>query len=315
MTVRKAVVFLIGPTASGKTDVVLRLAGRLPLEVISCDSMQVYRSMPVLSQAPDPSVLRRVRHHLVACLSPREEYSAAAFVDRARSLIAKIGKRKRVPFVVGGTGLYVNALLDGIFRGPGSSAVLRRLFEERAGRNGVTDLYEELKQSDPAVAGRIHPHDKRRIVRALEVITLTKKPLSGLKLERRGIWDEGPVFIYGILRDRRDLYQSIDRRVDAMVRRGLFREAESVIAMGPSKTAAACLGIKETQAVMEGRMSPPEAVEALKRHTRNFAKRQICWFKRDSRIRWIPSPPGIKAEDIAGEIEKDLWKRLSLSPS
>lgn len=312
---RKAVVFLIGPTASGKTDVVLSLAESLPLEVISCDSMQVYRSMPVLSQAPDPSVLRRVRHHLVACLSPREEYSAAAFVDRTRFLIARIWKRKRLPFVVGGTGLYVNALLDGIFRGPGTSAVLRRFFEQRAGRNGVPDLYQELKLIDPAVAGRIHPHDKRRIVRALEVITLTKRPYSGLRLERRGIWDEGSVFIYGILRDRRDLYERINRRVDVMVRRGLFREAESVIALGPSKTAGACLGIKETRDLLEGRMSPPEVVEALKRHTRNFAKRQMAWFKRDNRIRWIDSPPGKEAQDIAGEIEEDLWKRLSLSRS
>lgn len=303
------VVFLVGPTASGKTAVAASLARRIPLEVISADSMQIYRLMPVLSQAPSAAVRKRVRHHLVLRLGPREEYNAARFARDARRLIPSIQKRGRLALVSGGTGLYVHALLDGIFTGPAKNAAFRSRLEARARAQGVPSLHAELAAADPEAAVGIHPNDLRRIVRALEVIHETGEKFSELKKRKSGLADERPVLVYGLRPERADLYRRIDRRTEKMFREGAVEEVRRLLKKPLSMTARMCLGIREIGALLEGRADRAEALEALKRESRRYAKRQITWFKRDTRIRWIAVKPGTKPQTIARFIADDLMGR------
>jgi tRNA dimethylallyltransferase len=300
------ILFVVGPTASGKTDVVLELSRHMPIEVISCDSMQVYRGMPVLTQAPSAGVRRQVKHHLVECRSPKSEYNAAMFARDAKRLILAIQRRKKTPVFVGGTGLYVMALIDGLFEGPGEDAALREKLRLEAAKRGVGFLYKRLVRKDPEAAAKIHANDLRRIVRALEVIHLSKKKFSRLKKERRGIWDAERMRMYAFDWSRAELYARINERAERMFEQGLIDEVKKLGRRKLSKTASMCLGLREVQRYLAGELTLDAAKAAIRQNTRRYAKRQLSWFRRNPRILWIPVTSGIPAATLASRIYSEL---------
>ncbi len=303
---RPAAVFLVGPTASGKTELIRQIARRLPIEVISCDSMQVYRELKILSQAPTAALLKAVPHHEVGVFPASREYGAAHFTARARKLIPQIVRRGRIPVVAGGTGLYAHMLIDGLFEGPGESPEIRERLTLRAEREGAPVLHRELTAADPEAAAVLHPNDARRIVRALEVIEATGQKFSDLKRRRKGIAAEWPVRIWGLEWDRPELYRRIDERVKTMFRSGAAAEVKRLAGRKRSKTAAACLGLREIQGWLFEGVAKEQAIAELQMNTRRYAKRQIGWWRRDARVRWIRREPGDRPAEIAKQWESEI---------
>lgn len=315
-----AVLFLIGPTAAGKSAVAIELAAARGGEIVSSDSMQIYRGLDVLSAKPSPAERRRIPHHLIDVAGPAEQFDAARYARLAGEAIAGILGRGRTPLVVGGSGMYVRALLDGIFTGPGRNAALRDRLEKQAAEDGLAALYGRLKELDPDAAERIHPNDKKRIVRALEVYELTGQRVSALRTEWRNslsLSGEGAFFsaaldcrasVLGLKRGREDLVRRIDERVERMFSSGAVEEIEGILRLkiDSNGTIVQSLGFGEIRDYLEGRCSLAEAKEALKRNTRAYAKRQYTWFKRDPRIRWFDVAPAETVAETAGRMLQSL---------
>lgn len=283
------VIFIVGPTASGKTEYSLKLAKKLNGEIISADSMQAYKGMDIGTSKPSLKERRAVPHHLIDILKPNEEYNAALFKERAERIIEDIIKRKRMPIVVGGSGLYVKALVDGIFEGPSADWKLRKRLEKEAEAKGNEFLYKRLKQLDPKAASKIEPQNLRRIIRALEVIEKMKKPFSQLKLKAKGIASKYKIRMIGLTMPREKLYRRIDERAECMFEDGLVKEVKAILKKYPrlSRTASQALGYKEVIGCLNGSYSLDEAIRLTQRNTRRFAKRQLTWFRRDPRVKWI----------------------------
>lgn len=284
---RQKIIFIVGPTAIGKTRLAVKLAKKINGEIISADSMQIYKGMKILSQAPTPIERKGARHHLVGLLDPKKEYSVADFRIMATDMIGAIIRRKKVPIVVGGSGLYIKALVDGLFPGPKADLKFRKRMEAFASRNGLKRLHEKLLKIDPESARLIHPNDKRRIIRALEIYNATGKTMTDLKACTKGLSDIYDIRIYGLTRPRDEIYSSIDSRVENMFRDGLVREVKRFKGKRPSRTARAILGYKEISGYIDGSYCLATAKELLKKNTRRFAKRQFTWFRADHRIRWF----------------------------
>ncbi len=308
---KPTLLIVAGPTASGKTAVCLEIAKKLPVEMISFDSMQVYRGMPTVTQAPTPTEKKALKAHLVSFLNVSEVFDAARFRVEAKSHIVKILKRGRTPLLSGGTGLYLRALLDGLFEaeGGGRDEELRKKLQRAQEKHGGTYLHEELKAVDPPSAAKIHANDHRRLVRALEVCALSGAPISSRKLERKGIRVDYHCPIFFLERDREDLYRRVEKRVDAMMDQGLEGEARRVLKKSLSMTASGALGLKEMQGWFEGRTSKEEAVLLLKQHTRNYAKRQLSWFRREQGLVSLSVGPIEKPKETAKKI-LSLWKGI-----
>lgn len=305
-------VLLAGPTASGKTAVAVRLAAALKTEIISCDSMQVYKSMPIVTQAPAKKELGKIRCRLTSFLDPSEEYSAARFREDALKLIAAAARRGRPALVVGGTGLYLRALLDGLFETEGAApsrdlALRERLLAEEA-RIGAGHLHSVLVKADPQAAARIHPNDLRRLVRALEIFTLTGVPFSTQKGNRKGLRDEGGFRLFFLERDRADLYDRINRRVDAMARAGLVKEVKRLLKRPLSPTARMALGVREVASHLDKDAPLREVLETIKRDTRHYAKRQMSWFRHEQNVERVPVAADEKPRETARKI-LELLKR------
>ncbi len=290
---------LVGPTAVGKTRLAIdlaqwgRKAGDPAGEVISGDSMQVYRGMDIGTAKPSPAERRGVPHHLLDVLEPSEDFSVAKFQEMVRRAAEEIYGRGRLPMLVGGTGLYVRAVVDNYAFPPEEADWdLRARLMEEARREGSEALHARLARADPAAAARIHPRDARRVARALEVATVAGRPISRdveLTAARPSPYD--PLTV-GLNMDRAELYARIGRRVEGMIEEGLVDEVSRLL-RGPGfgRTAGQALGYKEMLAHVTGRLSLPEAVALLKRNTRRFAKRQLTWFRRDPRVVWFAAPP------------------------
>lgn len=295
------VVFIVGPTGAGKSAFAFELAKILRGEIISADSMQIYRGMNIGTDKPSASARRRIRHHLLDIIDPSREFSAYEFRRRALEALEDVIRRRKIPIVAGGTGLYIKALLDGISPQPGKSEEVRKELLKTAASKGLRSLYERLSEVDPPVARRVHPHDEKRIIRALEVYTLSGRRLSEWESETVGLDRLGYEFlIFGLRRDREELYREIDRRVEAMFRRGLLKEARKLYKKKAlSLTARQAIGYGELFEHFEGKRELNEAKALIQRHTRNFAKRQMIWFRRDPRIRWLDRPGREAAEEIA----------------
>src|SRR3989338_1026965 len=288
MTSVSKVIFIVGPTAVGKTALAIKLARAIGGEIISCDSMQVYRGMKILSQAPSLSERRAVTHHLVGALSPGREYSAAIFRQKANRLIKSIIRRKKIPIVVGGSGLYVKALVDGLFPTPAADAAFRKRMQNFVSRHGSERLHEKLSGIDPCAAAKIHQNDARRIIRALEIYDSTGRTMTEMKDRTRGLAGEYDIKTFGITKSRDGIYSDINRRVERMFGSGALDEVKRLRRRMPlSKTAKAALGFKEIAGYLDGEYDLNTAKELLKRNTRRFAKRQFTWFKADKRIRWL----------------------------
>lgn len=302
---KKTVVFIVGPTATGKTAVAAGLVKRISGEVVSCDSMQVYKGMPILSQIPSASARKAVRHHLVSFISPSREYSVASFRRSAVSAIKAILAKGKVPIVAGGTGLYAKALIDGLFPSPKADRGFRSRMEAFASRYGSARLHSRLKKIDPASASLIHPNDKRRIIRALELYNSTGRTMTELKSGTRGLKDIYDIKIFGIKASRENIYSAIDKRVEKMLRSGVVREVKRLKNKKLSRTSSAAIGFKEISAYLEGGMRLEEAVALMKMNTRRFAKRQMTWFGADKRIVWLDiGRLGLKGvvDRIAGKV-------------
>ena len=282
-------VIVLGPTAVGKSELALELALRTAGEIINADSQQVYRSMDIGTGKPSQADRRRVPHHLIDVVNPDEEFNAALFRRLATEAIEQIHRRGKTAIACGGTGLYLKALTRGLFTGPGQSVEIRRALEERIKESGLEALYRELVAIDASVSATIHPHDRQRIIRALEVYQSTGKPLSQWHTEHAFGEDPFDLLKIGLARDRAELYEQINRRCEQMVRNGLLEEVRGLVAQGFGlELKPLCsVGYRQMGAVIQGTMSLGDASMAMKQETRNLAKRQLTWFRRDSGIRWF----------------------------
>ncbi|MCM8761428.1 MAG: tRNA (adenosine(37)-N6)-dimethylallyltransferase MiaA [Candidatus Omnitrophica bacterium] len=306
--VKHKIIFIVGPTATGKTDLSIKLARLIKGEIISCDSMQVYRGMEILSQAPSSRDRRKAPHHLIGILDPRREYSAASFRKRALDLIRSIIERKRIPIITGGSGLYAKALVDGLFPSPPADIKFRRKMQAFALRHGSARLHQKLAAIDPDSARTIHPNDTRRIIRALEIYHSTTRTMTELKSRTKGLGADFDVRMFGLNAPREELYARIESRVDRMFERGVVAEVKKLKEKKLSKTARSVLGFKEISDYLNGRYGLEEAKAFLKRNTRRFAKRQLTWFKADNRIIWHD----ISKNDY-DSIVRDVVSRLGIA--
>ncbi len=306
----KDIIFIVGPTAVGKTDVAFELAKIVDGEVVSADSMQVYRGMDVATSKPSKEMRQKIKHHLIDITEPEAEYSAADFKDKAESVIRTMTMSGKVPIVAGGSGFYVRSLIDGLFPGPGADWALRQRMQEEADLYGVQKLHDQLKEVDPEAASDIQPNDLRRIIRSLEVYYLTKEKISKLRKNTTGISSKYNIYIFGLTRDRAELYKAIDDRVDKMFDNGLVQEAMTLTNRNLSRSALQALGYKEVFGYLRGDYSLDEAKKILKQNTRRFAKRQLTWFRKDKRIQWLDITKDQSPKETAEKIEK-LWKERS----
>ncbi|MDD5495937.1 MAG: tRNA (adenosine(37)-N6)-dimethylallyltransferase MiaA [Candidatus Omnitrophica bacterium] len=304
---KRIVIFIVGPTAVGKTALAVELARRVKGEIISCDSMQVYTGMRILSQAPDALQKKMARHHLVGVLDPKKEYSAALFRKRALGLIDSIINRGKVPIIAGGTGLYAKVLVDGLFPSPKADLKFRRYCQGFVSKYGSAHLHARLSKIDPAAAKNIHPNDARRVTRALEIYNSTGKTMTELKSRTKGLTDRYEIAIFGISMPRQMIYSNIDSRVDGMFKKDVLREARQLRRRALSKTARSVLGLKEISGYLDGEYGLERAKELMKMNTRRFAKRQLTWFRADKRIKWFDVSKA-SAKKIIREIEKDLGR-------
>jgi len=279
------VYFLVGPTASGKTALSIKLARRLDAEIISCDSMCVYKGLDVLSSKPTRADRKKVRHHLIDIISPAREFSVSEYRRLALEAVEDILDRGKVPLFVGGSGLYVKAVVDGLFPSGKKDRVFRTKQEGLAKRYGKAYLYKKLKRIDPVGAKKIHPNNLRRVIRALEIYhTEGKRPSE---LRKGTVPIKHKVKIFGLSMERDRLYRNIDKRVESMFKEGIVQEVKRLSRTRLSVTARKALGYKEILGYLKGRYSLEEAKALLKKNTRRFAKRQLTWFRVDQRIQWI----------------------------
>jgi tRNA dimethylallyltransferase len=273
----------------GKTELALEIALRLGSEIVNADSMQVYRHMDIGTAKPGAKERALVPHHLLDIADPDESFDAARYAELARPVIETILGRGRIPLIVGGTGLYLKILTKGICSGaPGDQEVKKQLIREME-EQGLPKLHEELLRIDPEAAGRIHPHDRQRIVRALEVFRLTGSPLSLRQAQHRfseQIYRSIKIFLY---RDRNVLYERINRRVLQMIDEGLLEEVRRLMekGYGPELKPMQSLGYRQMAAYLRGELTWDSAVSEMQRATRQYAKRQLTWFRADPEFRWF----------------------------
>lgn len=298
-----------GPTASGKTAAAVRLCQKIGGEVISADSMQIYKAMDIGTAKPTHEEMGGVAHHLLSIADPAEKYSAAAYRELAREAIDDVFSRGKQPVVCGGTGLYIDALTKpmGFAEQTGSDELRNELSLLSQTEVGKMKLHKMLEEVDPESAARLHVNDVRRVIRAIEVYRLTGRTITEqarLDKQREGDFD---VVMFALNWPREILYDRINRRVDQMMSDGLVDEVRNLLASGlqTGGTAMQALGYKEIVAAFNGSISMEEAVEDIKRGSRNYAKRQMTWFRHDERVHWIDAP-GKTLDEIVDEMIKEI---------
>jgi len=307
---KEKIFFLVGPTAVGKSQVAAFVAARIHGEIISCDSMQVYKGMKVLSSSPPEALLKKTPHHLIGFLSPQKEFDVFTFRKQALEKIREVLRRGRTPIVVGGTGLYLSVLLDGIFEGAGASMRIRKRLEGEARKNGSGPLYERLTRIDPEAAAKIHPHDLRRIIRALEVFEATGKPISLLQKQRKGLAGDYRFKITCLTMELPLLYKRIDERVEQMFDRGLVGEVKKLLSRKLSKTASRAIGLREIKGYLRGEYDLSEARRLVSYNTRQYARRQLTWFRKDKRIKWVTIKEGESVATVGARVLREWKKRF-----
>jgi tRNA dimethylallyltransferase len=283
------IVIIVGPTASGKTDLAVRLAECFDGEIVNADSMQVYRGMDIGTAKPSLELRRRVPHHLIDIADPDRNFSASDFRREAAAAIDDISGRGKRAFIVGGTGLYIRALLQGLVDSPSGAGEVRQKLEEEAKLNGNEALLAELAMVDPVTAQRLHANDLVRVIRALEVYRLTGKPISQQRSTHGFRGDYYCPLKLGLTLDRRELYERIDSRVERMIADGLVEEVRTLLGLGYTTQLKAfrSIGYRQISAHISGEYAIDEAVRLMKRDTRRYAKRQMTWFNGDKEINWV----------------------------
>ena len=284
-------ILICGPTATGKTRLGVALAKALGGEVVSADSMQIYRGMTIGTAAPTPEEMDGVPHHMIAVADPAEQWSAARYAQAAIPVVDDILARGKLPILVGGTGLWMDALIRGHgFAGGHAGGEVRRELETRFDRDGIEPLLAELRQVDPESAARLHPADTKRILRALEVYLETGETISAHNAATRQLPPRYDAVWIGLqFADRADMKALIDRRVDKMAEEGLLEEVQALLAMGLPRNATAmqAIGYKEFLGVLDGILTEQEALELVKLRSRQYAKRQLTWFRRNPQLCWL----------------------------
>ena len=295
-------VVIVGPTGAGKTRLAMRLAEHTGGEVVSADSQQVYAGMDIGTGKVTAEQRARVPHHVVDVVQPDEDMTAQRFVELADHAIADVLARGKQVIVCGGTGLYVRALLLGLFAGPPASPELRAELAERGRQDGTAMLHAELQRVDPAAAAKIDRNDLKRIIRALEVYLLTGEPMSAhqAKHDHRSMRPRYDVRIIGVQPERAVLYQAIDRRVDEMIEAGLEAEVAALRARGylPPLRSQQAIGYAELHDAAEGRSERSRAIELIKRNSRHYARRQLSWYRPDPAIVWHRDPGAVDLADL-----------------
>ena len=284
----RKVIVILGPTASGKTKVSISLAEKLASEIISSDSRQVYRYLTIGTAKPSESELNEVKHHFIGTLNPDEDFNVSKFEEDALQIIQKLHNENKIPVVAGGSGLYVKALVEGIFNTAETDEELRLELKSRLDSSGRESLYEELRKLDPRAAATMLPQNWKRVMRALEVFHLTGRSILDLHEEYERQLDVD-FLRFGLNWNRDILYRNIEARVDNMIESGLADEVRSILDMGysPSLNSLNTVGYKEIIMYLSGDIPLERAVELIKRNTRRYAKRQMTWFRRDSGIHWF----------------------------
>lgn len=312
---RSKVLVVVGPTASGKSAVAEAVAERICAELVSADSMQIYRGMDVATDKPDAGRRAKYRYHMLDVADPGEPFTVVRYREMARDSITSIQRAGNLPIVVGGSGLYVRAVIDDLDFPPPESGRIAEGIRRDLECLSSDELYAKLLAIDPAAAEAVHRNNRRRLVRALEFIAETGRPFSDL--QRR--WTSRPalydVRIFGLRRPRGDLYRAVEDRVDAMVETGLVEEARRIAALAGSEgTSRQALGYKELAGYLVGKETLEDATRRLKRATRRYAKRQMTWFGRDRRVVWIDAVD-LRPEQIAARIVADLQGDGWLEPN
>lgn len=300
------VICVVGPTACGKTKLGVLLAKKYHGEVVSVDSMQIYRGLTIASAAPTPEEMDGIPHHMIAVADPRESWSAARYVQMAGPIVDEILSREKVPILVGGTGLWLDALVKGHgFASGQNGSEIRKKLQRRLEQDGIEPILAELKQVDPESANRIHSSDTKRILRALEVYQETGKTISEHNFVTKNLPPKYQAVWIGLhFRDREDMKACINQRVDSMVANGLLTEVQALLRSGLPRTATAmqAIGCKEFLGVLDGSVSIPDAIEEVKLRSRQYAKRQLTWLRRNPDIHWI-----------TWEKERDFARALQIS--
>ncbi len=307
---KKAIV-VVGPTASGKTALGVYIAKKFFGEVISADSMQIYKGMSISTAKPTTEEMGGVPHHLIGFLDITDKYSVSDYCRDARKAFDDITNRGKIPVFVGGTGLYVDSFLTNTkFIDDGFSREIRETLQKEAEEKGIDTLYEELKKIDPSAAEKIHPNNKVRVLRALEVYRATGETITRqAELSRVEASDIAPLYIGITYSNREKLYDRINKRVDIMLKNGLVDEAKSVFSSDYSITAFNSIGCKEIKPYLDGEKSLEECVDTLKKSTRHYAKRQLTWFRRNEKINWL-YPDTVSNEDFYKNIDKLIYDYL-----
>lgn len=299
------VIILLGPTGVGKTEASLLLARHLATEIISADSMQIYKGMDIGTAKPSPKQREEIKHHMIDVVSPSESYNVGKYVEDVIPIIENLHSKGKIPLIAGGTGLYVKAMTRGIFSGPSADWQLRDdLLEMENEQEG--SLYNYLKKLDTQAAQKIMPEDKRRIIRAIEVCVKTKQGISQIQKELTKPLPYEFLKI-GLTRDRKELYGNIEIRVDKMISNGLIDEVKKILSMNPDKTPMQAIGYKEAAEYLNGKIPLDEAVRLIKRNTKRYAKRQFTWFKKEEGINWIDVAGIFESNEVLGKIKDVLY--------
>jgi len=282
---------LLGPTGVGKTDISLKLAQKIPdIEIISADSMQIYKYMDIGTAKPDKSILSTIKHHMIDIVDPAENFDVIQYSKLAAKIILDVFKRSKIPILAGGSGLYISSIINPLFAGPAKDIAYREILEEEAKIHGKKYLHDKLSKIDPVSASKIKPNDLRRIIRALEVYKSTGKPISYLQKKSSNNNAKIIYQIIGFKRNRENLYQIINLRVDKMIKDGFIEEVKILREMGYKENLNSMqgLGYKQINKHLNGVCSKEEAIDLIKIETRHYAKRQMTWFNNKIKnIKWI----------------------------
>ena len=310
---KQKLILIVGPTAVGKTDISIKIAEKFGGEIISADSMQIYKGMDIGTAKIKDEEMRGIPHHMIDIVEPDEDFSVSDFKEKAYKYIEEIAERGNIPIAAGGTGFYVNSLVYNLnFADSGSDEEVREKYSSLAEEKGNEYIMEILRKIDPESADRININDRKRIVRAIEVYEVSGRKMSETYKDFRKENEDFHLIMIGLNRDRQKLYDRINRRVDIMLEEGLVDEVRSLLERGYDKnlTSMKAIGYKEVAEYIEDSISYDEMTEILKRNSRRFAKRQLTWFRRDKRIKWFNyddySSENEAFEEIIDYIEKNI---------
>ena len=313
-TERNPLIVLLGPTAVGKSRTAVLLAEALGTEVFTADSRQIYRGMDIGMDKPTPEERRGVPHRLIDLVEPDQPFNVGEYRRLALAEIARLHQKGRIPLVVGGTGLYIRALVRGLWDGPSADRTYRCRLEDDARLSGPNALHKRLAEVDPVLAKCLHPHDQVKIIRGLEVHHLLGRPLS--ELHRQHGFRESPfsTLLIGLTRDRNSLYRAVEARVDLQLDKGLLRETQEMLNRGYSREHGSMkgLGYRQMAEYLAGEYSYEEAVRRLKRDTRHFAKRQMTWFRKEPGIQWLFIEEGESVHKTAAHVLVRVKQFLSV---